>query len=69
MTYFSHMKTCEFLSPENPSQLTCTSSNSTIETQEKGVKYIQSEQQKHQSDVNNAAEEKNLFTIFLNCLT
>ena len=42
MTYFSHMKTCEFLSPENPSQLTCTSSNSTIETQEKGVKYIQS---------------------------
>ena len=33
-------------------QLTFTCSKLTIETQEKGMKYVQSQQQKHQNDVN-----------------
>ena len=59
---------------QNILQLTFTCSNSTIETPEKGVKYVQNQQWKHQNNVNwrrsrisivNFEHISRLFLVFL----
>ena len=46
-------------------QIIFTCSKSTIEIPEKGVKYVQSSQQKHKSGVNNFEYISHLFQVFL----